>query len=432
MEIRHEFADPATSPFVRWGKAGYAVFPPNTIYEVGAQISDALGRDLGALDLLCSTRIVWASIGGARAIHPAATWDAVILGLLRSIRDQQDTAAAYPLAVHLLSLMLPRPARNAWTGVSDFIASKMDMLSGWDIQQSYFADLGNLELEAVRKNHIVNALGQPAGSVRHFLRLFSLFALADDFTERGRTYPRALRFELYIDDPHIFAGGWVFRFFERIRSVRWRPDSNHADDQWLAQCLAARLVDDLDRDLWAERVSEVKTRPLMIESRYPAQADYILDTRLILGGQPEYYFQFEGRTIRWINPTPENRTALTIGCDDRDNPETEHDLVGRLLSLLSWQNHSPIRVRDATTGARRPLPWISMTRAGYANTVVSEPEKQFPPRLSPETWELLALYREAEASNSIYYRFLGYWKIVEAAIKDKAQREVWVIESCII
>jgi len=428
LDIRHEYADPTVSPFVRWGPAGYAVFPPNNIHEVAAEICDALRSDPGLLDTLCSKRIRWGQIGGASAIHPAATWDKVILGLLRSFRDGQDTAGVYPLAIELLHLMLERPAPSAWTTSSDFITRNIDTMSGWETEARYFSDLADRELAATRKNHLIGSLGQPFGQARHFLRLFSLFALADDFAERGRDYPRALRFGLYLDGD-VFAGRWAFRFLDRVRSVRWRPESNHADDQWLAQSLVARLIDDLDHDVWGERVNDFSARPLGLEANYRLQIDYALDARLLLGGEPECYFQFEGRTVRWINPTPENRALLTIGCDDQDNPEAEHDLVGRLLSLLTWQHRSPIRIEDVYTGARRPLPWISMTRAGYANIAVYEPEKQFPTHLPTGTWELLALWREAEGANSVYYRFLGYWKILESAINDPKERQAWINEN---
>jgi hypothetical protein len=41
----------------------------------------------------------------------------------------------------------------------------------------------------------------------------------------------------------------------------------------------------------------------------------------------------------------------------------------------------------------------------------------------------LALWREAEAANSVYYRFLSYWKILESAIKDPKDRRAWINEN---
>jgi hypothetical protein len=191
----------------------------------------------------------------------------------------------------------------------------------------------------------------------------------------------------------------------------------------------AQLVDDLDRDAWLEGVLEKGARPIALEPEYRCQADYALETRLLIGNDAECYFQFEGRTVRWINPTPENRAILTIGCADRENAEKEHNLAGRLLSLLTWKHHTAIRVEEATTGGRRPLPWISMTRAGYAHIQADEPDKYFPAALSPETWNLLALYREAACADSVYYRFLAYWKVIERALQEKGRREEWINEA---
>lgn len=213
-----------------------------------------------------------------------------------------------------------------------------------------------------------------------------------------------------------------------MRTVKWRPPLNLCDPEWLAQLLAARVVDATARDIWQERLDAHKERLSRLEPQYRRQLDYILDSELLIGNEDEVYLSFEGRTFRWMNGTPECRATVTVGCnDDPTTTRQAEQAVDRFLSFLVWQHHIPITKLWGAGGPRRSLPIAWEPRMSGGTRI--EPENAvsgYRQPFSPRRWLALALYREGLTSRSVFYEFLSFWKILELAIPRPVERSDWV------
>jgi hypothetical protein len=214
--------------------------------------------------------------------------------------------------------------------------------------------------------------------------------------------------------------------FERTRSIRWRPLSNFCDPDWLAGDVLARLTDTLDRNLWQARVEKQKDHVNSLDDDCPWQLDYVLDSDLAIGKQEQTYFPFEGGTFRWINGTPETKATISIGVKNLKNHRTEDESLNRLLSVLVWEHGQSIVKEGGVAGARRSIPMIWGPR--MASGVEIDPQYLFrgPTTYSEERWLALALFKEGVNSDSVFYKFVNFWKILEKTIKKKKARLTWI------
>jgi hypothetical protein len=210
--------------------------------------------------------------------------------------------------------------------------------------------------------------------------------------------------------------------------VRWRPPSNLCDPEWLAQLLAATVVDATSRDVWIERVEAHRDRPSGLESHYTRQIDYILDSALLIGEEDEVYLTFDGRVFRWMNGTPECRATLTVGCnDDPQSTRAAEQAVDRFLSFLVWDHRMPVAKLWGAGGPRRSLPTAWEPRMSGGTRVSTEHAVSgYTKPFSQRRWLALALYREGVTARSEFYQFLSLWKVLELAIPNPQARADWV------
>jgi len=264
------------------------------------------------------------------------------------------------------------------------------------------------------------------GPIRKILNVFALFAISEDFANHSTIYPHSVR--LLIPEPEfgMLSPHWHRMQFHQVRTVRWRPQDILCDPEWLAEQLLARLTDNLDRDLWSEHIEKYKERENKLDADCPFQLDYVLDSGLIIGDEEEVYFSFEGKTFRWINGTPESQAVLSVGCKNLNDP-SETEAVNRLLSSLVWSHRVSIRKGSGVGGARRTLPltWGPRMSGG----IKIDPQYLLSEHKSGASANrnlALALYKEGKNAESVFYRYLSYWKILEVAIPDKGKRWDWI------
>jgi hypothetical protein len=277
-ETRHLYADPSTSPFVRYG-GGYAVFPPNGVRSAIATTLDALSD--GASRQEASKRFVKrAWIGGQPEIHPASTWHAVFLSFVAFYeRHFEATPQIGRMALDATRLMLSGDIEIAWEALRDFLLGRIDDMSGWnaswvrdDAEQRgivrredgtyWYPDasgtliqiLGAKILPETRLDFISDSILRPWGALHQVLMLFALVATSEDFRQDPSAYPTSLRLAVFPESVGV-AFRWQIRYRPEIRTVKWRPLSNLCDPEWLAQFLAAKVVDATSRDIWSERPS---------------------------------------------------------------------------------------------------------------------------------------------------------------------------------
>jgi len=438
-----------STPFVRF-VSGTLALPPNTLYESAHEV---LARLRGqSIEEVFKGLIQTGLIGGQHTVLPESTWYALFKDYLTYFsREFSDSAGLGALLVESLAIMSLRPHEDAWKRLEDFLVRAIDELSGWnkswlkedaenrgvfkgDDGNYYYRDLDGTLIQVIglktlpetHLDYITDSLMRGFGPIRKILNVFALFAISEDFTNHSTIYPRSVR--LLIPEPEfgMLSPHWHRMQFHQVRTVRWRPQDILCDPEWLAEQLLARLSDNLDRDLWSEHIEKYKERENKLDADCPFQLDYVLDSGLIIGDEEEVYFSFEGKTFRWINGTPESQAVLSVGCKNLNDP-SETEAVDRLLSSLVWSHSVSIRKGSGFGGARRTLPltWGPRMSGG----IKIDPQyllSDHKPGASVRRNLALALYKEGKNAESVFYRYLSYWKILEVAIPDKGKRWDWI------
>ena len=437
------------TPFVYF-VSGTPVYPPNSIYQSTQTALAALGDKpfSEALKDLAKT----GNVGGTWTVLPEGWWYHFLSVYLNYFRNNfAEPEAMENSALEALKLMVKTPPEAAWQDLVAYIIANIDNLSGWTkswIKQSaeernvlkgedgnyYYRDHDGILIQIIgakttvetHLDFVADQIIRNFGCLRQIFNVFSAFAIAWEFKRDSSLFPRSMKAMLVEPDFQSTAHTWRLMQFERTRSIRWRPLSNFCDPDWLAGDLLARITDTLDRNLWQERVERQKEQPNCLDQDCPWQLDYVLDSTVGIGKDEEIYFQFEGKTFRWINGTPEAKATISVGVKNLNDHRTEDELLNRLLSLLVWEHRHPIVKEGGVGGARRPVPLTWGPRMSFGLQI--DPQYLFrgAGKYSEERWLALALFKEGVNSSSVFYRFLNFWKILELAMKDKKPRWDWI------
>jgi hypothetical protein len=441
--------DPTTTPFVYY-ISGIPVYPPNTILECAATAL-AEGEEIPILQSL-KNGAKEGNIGGTWTVLPEGWWYHFLLTFLTYFGNNfSEPAEMERSAVEALKLMTKFPPASAWQDLVAYIINDINNLSGWTkswIKQSaeergvfkgkdgnyYYHDLDGTLIQIIgarttpetQLDFITDQVLRNYGCLRQIFNAFSAFAIGYEFARDSSVFPRSMKAALVEPKFRATSHQWQLMHYQRTRSVRWRPLSNFCDPEWLAADLLARITDTLDRNLWQERVEKQPDHPNRLDDDCPWQMDYVLDSALAIGAEEQIYFQFESRTFRWINGTPETKAIISVGTKDLQDHRAEDESLNRLLSVLVWEHRQSVVKEGGVGGARRAIPLIWGPRMTFGVQV--DPQYLFRQAgtYSQERWLALALFKEGVNSRSVFYRFLNFWKILELAIKDKKTRWAWI------
>jgi len=182
-------------------------------------------------------------------------------------------------------------------------------------------------------------------------------------------------------------------------------------------------------DIWAEVAVGFQQRPDPLEQDFPFQWDFALETDLVIGDGPEACLEFEGRKFRWINHTPESQTLLSVRSKGPRNEESDVELINRFLSALVWKNGISIRKNFGVGGAKRLMPIASGVRIHGGMQVSPEHALPTEPMRTEQKVLALALYKEAKGANSVFNKFLNYYKILELALPRWRDAEAWICKT---
>jgi len=256
--------------------------------------------------------------------------------------------------------MCERPHTLAWKILKAFLLEQIDVVSGWASswlralgarEKIFRADDGNFymhddegvlvrvvgakPLDETRLDFIADQILWRHGFLRQILELFALFAITDDFSSNREYYPPAMKAVLSESEYQRVHHTWHFMYFDRARTVKWRPYSNLCDPDWLASDLLSCVVDTLQIDHFRKRRTEAKT-PSQLWAKDPRkfQYDYVLDSGLRLGPDQEEYLEFEGTPFRWLNGTAERNAVVSILVEQVGDEAAD---VGRLNRMLGAQ-----------------------------------------------------------------------------------------------
>lgn len=438
------------TPFLVY-ESGTPYFIPDLIYEQGEYTLEVFkrnGPDAAIEQLRKESRNVSYSLRNADL---KTIW----LKYLEVFLSQQGEDTP-PLAsrLEMLENMIMRPPAKAWQQLREYLVEKVDVLSGWSTsfrrtlseqEQIFRGDdglyyrygegrklyqvIGAKTLRETHLDFITDHILRAYGNLRLPIELFSWFAISVDFEANHDAYPKAMKAVLSEPKWQVIQHKWSLQHWDRSRTVKWRPNSNLCDPEWLAADLLGHLTDTLKIDAWQERVTRRLEHPKTFEDPYDRQMDCVLDCRLQIGSEDEFCFEFAGRPFRWINGSLESDAIISIALKKNENHLTVEKELNRLLTLLGWEHKIAIarQAGSSVVGAKRPLPWIAGTRSGMGLLV--EPQwlfRQPPNQISERKWLAMSLFREALNSRSVFYEFLNYWKAIEVAYRKVNQRCAWI------
>lgn len=437
-----------TSPFLRYVQ-GTAVFPPNTLHESTLTLLDQID-DRPATEIL-NALLMHGRIDGHIGLTAESTWYALLKEFI-SYRGREFDAGpdAEQRAVDLLRIMVRQPHELAWAELEPYILEHIDELSGWDRSwtrqraeahnvfrtehgEYFFKDgrgvvvqiIGEKSLPEVRLDYLSDSIERPYGCVRRILTVFSLFAISEDFARKPESYPQSLIMVLPEPGETMLTPRWQLVQLFRARGSSWHPSNALCDPGWLSEQILAQLTD-LFGDPRTGFVSEFMGRENKLDEDCGMQIDCVLETDLVINGTDETYFQFEGRTFRWIGGTGASKTTLSVGVKDNNDFDAASESMNRLLSALAWEHRVPIRKGAGAAGPRRNLPFIwGPWRSGGLGISSSGLLSTYTPG-SEHRRRALAFYREGLNSASVFYKFFNLWKILELAVPSESARRSWL------
>ena len=440
----------AQTPFVIYD-SGTPRWIANTIYDSADSTIEMFTKrspDDAFVDLRGRTQLV------PHRLHDAdssAVWMTYFELFLTRQGDDTPTLAA---RLDMLRCMTQKPPEKAWASLREYMLSNVDELSGWTashfrvlsereqvfrrddgLYYRYLEDgtlcqvIGAKTLHETRLDFITTQVLWKYGNIRQSLELFSWFAISVDFEQNSAAYPKSMKASLWEPKWRRLQHDWLLHHWDRTRTVKWRPNSNLCDPDWLAADLLGHVTDTLKIDGWQRRIAPSLENPTMFSEQYDRQLDCVLDCHLRIGSEDEFMFDFCGRQYRWLNGSPEADTVISVAMKkDEDSAKVEEEL-NHLLTVLSWEHSIAIarRTGSGIISARRPLPWTSGVRSSMGLMV--EPQWLFRTdvsKLSPEKWLAMALFREALNARSVFYEFLNYWKAIEVAFPRVPIRRTWI------
>lgn len=434
--------DTLSSPFVTFHH-GTPTSPPNDLHDQAAAILKELAQLSPAEAVRELTR--------HRPTTPF-TWYPVLGNAFEWFKGSGDNfhSMERPL-LYVLTLMTRRPAEGAWTALREELIQNIDAYSGWsfswqkeDAEQrpirkeadGYYMTLeddtvvqvmGAKTFAETRLDFICDTLLRSYGRLRQILDLFTLFAISEDFSLRPEAYPSSLRLVLADHDWYTGPYPWHRMHGSLIRTSRWRPFSNLCDPVWLGEELMGRISSQTG-DAWKEVRMPADSWLNHLDPDCTHQLDCALDTDLFIGDEAEVYFKFEGLTFRWINGTPQSSAILSVGMSGSvSNYKPEYEAINRLFATLVWRHHVKISSEFSVGGRRRAVPYTYSPRLSGGTRIGADLVKDMPPGgKTDRDWLALALYKEGRNAESVFYRYLNYWKVLEVAMPDWRQRAAWI------
>jgi hypothetical protein len=349
--------------------------------------------------------------------------------------------------ISALKLMMRRPHQTAWPEVKEFLRENLDEITGWttswkrgdaerlrifcDPDGDYYRRdddgvlirvLGAKTLDETHFDFLTDQILVPYGFAHQFLALFSLFAITDDFSANRSAYPPAMKAQITGIEYGRIEHSWHFVFHERTRSFRWRPNSNMCDPSWLSSDLLSSITDTLQVDYFRKRIDTRTANDLWMNGPDKFQMDFVIDSALRVGNQDEVYLEFEGLMVRWINGTTERDGIVSIPVQDRESNDAAEERLNRLLTLIAWEQNSAICKVWGVAGHRKPFPSVYSPR--MLRGIQVDPQYLWRDYRKPKNqtgWLALALYREALNSESNFYGFLSYYKVIDVLFPELGQ-----------
>lgn len=439
----------ADSPFAIYeGGSGYVL--PNDLPEMARAVSRRI--DLEPVDVVVTSL----RESGRRRLGPdASLQDAGKLWaffLHHYLTPMGSDTPSTDIRVAMLKLMLIDPPGAAWLALRSAVLQDIDNISGWstsfrkelaerdqvwrgedgnyyrkDSDGTIYDIIGAKTLEEARLDFLTEQINREFGNLRVFLQLFSWFMIARDFVNHPNSYHKSMKAIIQGRQWPSLNHSWSLLQFRNVRTTVWRPDSNLCDPLWLASDLLASITDTLAVQPYLPlTVPDGSDKQLGPE--YAKQADFALESQVRMGNDEAIVLTFQGRQFRWINASLESDTRVSVGIKATEDASVAQEELNRFLSVLVWEHGFPISIKSGPiVGQKRALPLILSPRSIFSLLVNPDyPLRTNVGALGSREKLLLAMFREAANSRSVFYAFLNYWKVIEVVFPAKDPRHEWV------
>jgi len=392
-----------------------------------------------------------------------STWDAAVLELF----SQYERYDGSPISEEtkdalfgLLSLLIEgdENVQLDWNKIREYIIDNIDYLApmpdrsyifdGEEVSRDkngiyYYNDkeLGRVEVHGLKTppeemlEYYTNETQRRYGRLYHILKFVALFDIAFEYKHNPDDFPDKLSCTLYDNNGQTSYLEWQWQMptpFDFV-PMQWYPRSPFSNPDWLGSDLVMHLPfpnanpnepivttapTNKDIENWRNAFGGFKW-----------QIEIPISSNVLIGDDSEAYFEFFDRTVRWVNGNAFVQSMLIVPANDEDGADGI-EIARKFLSVMNLGHDVKLSEQLISQQQPRYLPWFRQTRMGVFEKFDERfilPADDYS-KYSIKKWYALAFIREAVSSNSIYYSFLNYFKVVELAntAKDTSKAKEWI------
>lgn len=436
---------------VRYGHGGAPIYPmpdlPNRLKEAVEHIkAGGKLRDL----------IKPINDGIGRGIHQDSTWFQLIKEVIGVFEQPTEGKTDHEKAVLcvLEALYSSNKDIEIWHVVKTQILEHINLLSGWTHSHfrwshqtepvlrkegKYYIHLNGQVCEVRGKrtekeerwDYIADSCLRTYGAIQSLFKLTALVNICLDFQVHPEQYPSSMLLVLPENGGASFLyWQWHVKWPYHPRPINWRPNNNLCDPSWLASDLLCSFSEkesipekDIEPAEW--KGPEEKWREEF--AKYPGQLEFAIDTDLRFGDVEERWFNFKGKTLRWINQTENRHTILIVPVSNRNDDKDDYELAMRFLSHLAFDTDISMNVITSVGCQARFYPVLHQPKrmGGIVHSSNYHPhgmDMKHSESFSDKQNLAYAFYKEGLSSSSVYYSFLSFYKIIQLAFGENASK----------
>ncbi|HTG36508.1 MAG TPA: methylamine utilization protein MauJ [Thermoanaerobaculia bacterium] len=395
-----------------------------------------------------------------RGIEASSTWAQLLKETCDKLRvpEHGGSERVAILFSVLQAALAAEPGPPTWEAAKHALLNSVDIISGWEHSSSrqwhraepvwregghYFTQLfgevheiiGRRTEQEERWDFVADSAEHAYKPLHLVLRIIALICIADLYKRSPARFPASIEVSFYEQTnwTTFTAWRWQQRFPFFYRRTKWRPPDVLCDPEWFASDIVASFADRegiQEEEPPALLPPDLETQWRQVFGHFAGQFEFAVECEVRFGEAPERWFEFRGRTLRWINRTDQEESILIVPVENRSNADHEHTLALRFLSVLAFATGQAITTRFALIAGSHFLPSIRQSRRLGA-TLYRDDFDPFIYGGDSNSLDLpLALYREGVSSGSVYYSFLSFYKVVQLAFHERrANVRAWIEEN---
>ncbi len=380
-----------------------------------------------------------------------ATWSPLLSELIQEferISNGSDESWRPVLTEYLQLISQDKESSEIWPQLQEFIHKNIDILSGYqwnfrphffskDIYRrngQYFMKEGEEEVMVhgaktaleERVDYISNSITVERGLLHSSLKVFALTNIERLTHYKPDVFPTSVNIVLGESNhyTHFLCWDWAVKWPYQMRPLKWRPDDNYCDSNWLAADLVTYISEKenliVDTDI-------LKPDPSLAEKwgetfgKAQQMYSFSLETDLQIGEGIEAWIDFRGHKYRWVNGNNSSYPVLISSYADGKNDKDVELRSFKFISHLSFVFEKRIEIDGWVGTINRFNPATSNPRRRNFFEVVPEGYFREVQGTNQERLDFaLSLYREGVSSSSPFYKFLNFYKIIQFAFGEKS------------